>query len=483
MKLHNTALSLAVVAGIGFCAAAALSSEVPAHHGEGNVVDVLSETVPAVSTAAGTMLVPDFSRMVAQYGPAVVNITVSGNRPVGNPGIGQNDPFFQFFGPFGMRPMPQQPMRGEGSGFIVRADGIVLTNAHVVANADQVTVRLIDRREFKAKVLGSDALTDIAVLQIDAADLPVVQLGTARDARVGQWVVAIGSPFGFENSVTQGIVSATTRSLPNDSAVPFIQTDVAVNPGNSGGPLFDTGGKVIGVNSQIYSQSGGYQGISFAIPIDIAMSVAQQILDHGNAEHARLGVLVQTLSQSLAKAFSLNDTDGALISEVQPDSPAEAAGLRSGDVLRAMDGKAIIDSSSFAAVVAMSRPGQHVKLDVWRDHALQSLNATLGDAADNGGGEIASGQPAQEPRLGLAVRPLSPQERQASGLTTGLVVEQAAGAAADAGLRPGDVVLSANNKPVSTVTELRNQVSTSHGTIALLVRRGDNNIFIPVELG
>ncbi|MDH4175357.1 MAG: trypsin-like peptidase domain-containing protein, partial [Betaproteobacteria bacterium] len=303
----------------------------------------------ADTSVARAAALPDFAAIVQQYGPAVVNITTSGTRKAA---VQQVPLPFQF----GV-PQPEVPVQGQGSGFILSADGIVLTNAHVVHNADEVTVKLTDRREFSAKVLGSDAATDIAVLRIDARDLPVVKLGDPKRARVGDWVVAIGSPFGFENSVTAGIISAKSRSLPGDIYVPFIQTDVAVNPGNSGGPLFNLAGEVVGINSQIYSRSGGYQGLSFAIPIDMALRVKDQIVATGHATHARLGVNVQTMNQALAESFGLERPQGALVAAVAPDSPAQHAGLQPGDVVVKFNGRPVGDSGELAAMVGESTPG------------------------------------------------------------------------------------------------------------------------------
>src|SRR5690606_29981909 len=300
-------------------------------------------TAPAIAPAAPVAM-SDFSQIVQRYGPAVVNISVSGMKKVADaevPGLDPNDPFYEFFkrfqGPNGGGPR-EMAVRGEGSGFIVDPNGVILTNAHVVRDAKDVTVKLTDRREFRAKVLGSDPKTDVAVLKIDAKNLPVVPLGSARDLKVGEWVLAIGSPFGFENSVTAGVVSAKGRSLPDDGFVPFIQTDVAVNPGNSGGPLFNTRGEVVGINSQIFSRTGGYQGLSFAIPIDVAPRVRDQIAATGKVSHARLGVSIQEVNQTLADSFKLDKPEGALVANVEKGGPADKAGLQPGDVIRKVNG-------------------------------------------------------------------------------------------------------------------------------------------------
>ncbi len=438
-------------------------------------------TAAPATGAARSALLPDFASIVQQYGPAVVNIQTSGTRKA----AAQQAPLPEFFRglpfQFGV-PQPEVPVQGQGSGFILSADGIVLTNAHVVQNADEVTVKLTDRREFSAKVLGSDAATDIAVLRIDARDLPVVKLGDPKRARVGDWVVAIGSPFGFENSVTAGIVSAKSRSLPGDIYVPFIQTDVAVNPGNSGGPLFNLDGEVIGINSQIYSRSGGYQGLSFAIPIDMALRVKDQIVATGHATHARLGVSVQTMNQALADSFGLERPEGALVAAVAPDSPAQRAGLQPGDVVLKFNGRPVGDSGEFAALVGESTPGAKAQLEVLRQGKRRTLSATLGASDGPSTRQAAADEAAGQGRLGLAVRPLSPQEQEAANVSGGLLVQGVNGAAARAGVAPGDIVLQAGGKPVKSVEDLR-AATRSGKTIALLVQRGERRLFVPLQVG
>jgi len=433
------------------------------------------------SRAAGAL--PDFAAIVQQYGPAVVNITVSGTRKTGMSGPQdeeeqEGNPLSQFFH-FG-QPPAEVPMRGQGSGFIVGADGIVLTNAHVVRDASEVTVKLTDRREFRAKVLGADPATDIAVLRIDAKGLPVVTLGDSARARVGDWVLAIGSPFGFENSVSAGIVSAKGRALPGDNYVPFIQTDVAVNPGNSGGPLFNLSGEVIGINSQIYSRSGGYQGLSFAIPIDVALRVKDQIVATGRASHARLGVSVQELNQALAESFGLKRAEGALVAAVQPGSAAEHAGLQPGDVILKYDGKPIGAASELSALVGQAAPGVKASIGIWRKGEARELSATLAAAKD----DVVKSAAAQGPdkdRLGLAVRPLTPEERKEANVAGGLLVEDVNGAAARAGMQPGDIVLMADGKQVKSLDDLRAAAGSHGGNVALLVQRGDARVFVPLK--
>ncbi|WP_198971952.1 DegQ family serine endoprotease [Xylophilus sp. ASV27] len=459
---------------------------------------VQAQPAPAVMAAApgASIALPDFSTITRQYGPAVVNISVVGTTKVADSADDDgmpNDPFFEFFKRFeeqqqggrAQRPRAPRtvPMRGEGSGFIVSPDGIIITNAHVVKDAKEVTVKLTDRRELRAKVLGTDAKTDIAVLKVDARNLPVVRLGSSDALNVGEWVLAIGSPFGFENTVTAGVVSAKNRALPDDSAVPFIQTDVAVNPGNSGGPLFNARGEVVGINSQIYSRTGGYQGVSFAIPIDLASKVEQQIVAHGKVQHARLGVMVQEVNQSLADSFKLDAPEGALVANVEKGSPADRAGLETGDVIRKVDGKPVVSSADLPAQISLATPGQKVQLQVWRKGATRELTATLGDDADKGT-QLAAGDgaPAQG-RLGLALRPLNPQEREEAGVAGGLLVQDASGPAEMAGIQAGDVLLAINGTPVRSVEQVRAVVAKSDKSVALLVQRGDSKIFVPVHIG
>ena len=426
---------------------------------------------------AAVLALPDFPAIVEANKGAVVNITASSDaKAVAAPELPeefQNSPFGEFFRRF---QVPQQdvPRQGMGSGFIVDSDGIVLTNAHVVEGANEVRVRLTDRREFKGKVLGADKATDLAVVKIDAKGLPTVKLGDPRSIKVGEWVLAIGSPFGFENTVTAGIVSATSRSLPDGSYVPFIQTDAAVNPGNSGGPLFNLKGEVIGINSQIYSRSGGYQGLAFAIPIDVAAGVKAQLVQHGKVERGRAGVTIQEVSQSLAESFGLDRPRGALVAEVDKDGPAAKAGLKPGDVLLAVNGKPIERSAEVPPLVAALKPGSKVAFEVWRDRAKRTIEVTVGElkAEQVAAGPRSEGG-ADTGRLGLAVRPSA----------EGLVVENATGAAARAGIRPGDVVTAVNGKAVKSVDELRAAAARAKGSMALLVRRGDTSLFVPVEVG
>ncbi len=454
---------------------------------------------PAVAPAAPagsqvTMALPDFTQIVSRMGPAVVNIRVTGStktalsaRGPRGPQFDEDDPFFEFFrrfqGPQNPRGERSTPVIGAGSGFIVSPDGVILTNAHVVRDASEVMVKLQDRREYRAKVLGSDPKTDVAVLKIDAKNLPVVPIGKSNDLRVGEWVLAIGSPFGLDSTVTAGVVSAKGRSLPDDS-VPFIQTDVAVNPGNSGGPLFNTRGEVVGINSQIYSQTGGYQGLSFAIPIDVAYKIKEQLVATGTVKHARLGVTVQEVGQGFADAFKLESPEGALVSNVERGGAADKAGIKSGDVIRKLNGQPIVASGDLPAMLSVASPGDKVTLDVWRDGKIVQLAARLGDASEKAArAETAVADAGDGAKLGLSLRPLQPVERRQSGIASGLVIEETGGAAANAGVQPGDVLLSINGRPVNSVEQVREVVGKSSKSVALLIQRGSDKIFIPVRIG
>jgi serine protease Do len=447
--------------------------------------------VTEAASAQPVAALPDFSKLVEQYGPAVVNISVTQNiktsAAMPDLGLSPDDPMYEFFrrfqgqGPRVPQPQNRMPAHGIGSGFIASADGLVLTNAHVVQDAAEVTVKLTDRREYKAKVIGVDPQTDVAVLKIDGQNLPTVKLGKADDVRVGEWVVAIGSPFGFENSVTSGIVSAKSRALPDGSSVPFLQTDVAVNPGNSGGPLFNLRGEVIGINSQIYSRSGGYQGVSFAIPIDTAVNVKDQLVQHGKVTRGRLGVTIQEVNQALAGSFGLKKAGGALVASVENGSPAARAGLKPGDVVLKIDGIEIGSSLDLSSRVSTMKPGTAAQLEIWRDGKARDVTVSVGEATAS---KTAS---AEKPdlsgaRLGVAVRNLTPEEQKDASVQGGLVVEQVAGAAAKAGIRAGDIILAVNGKAVKNIDELKS-ATRDLKTMALLVKRNDARIFVPVDLG
>jgi serine protease Do len=460
-------------------------------------------TLAAASDAHGLVKpnrygLPDFADLVDTVSPAVVNISVVRRQQQSESGT-PNDPMYDLLRRFGV-PMPDMPQqgpqqrgpqisRGIGSGFIISDDGYVLTNAHVVSERGsdtEVTVRLLDRREFRAEVIGTDPRTDIAVLKIDADQLPTVNFGDPDQARVGEWVVAVGSPFGFDSTVTAGIISAKARRLPSETYVPFIQTDVAINPGNSGGPLFNLAGEVIGINAQIYSRSGGFMGISFAIPIDVALNVKDQLVEHGRVQRGRLGVLIQGVDKDLAENFGLDEAYGALVSRVEPGSAAEKAALRPGDIITAVNGRRVDESTELPRIIGEMRPGTQVTLDVWRDGAKVAIEAVL-DEMPSDTEPTARPTPQADPsdtieQLGLRVRPLERAEAEKLSLDGGLLVDQVRGAAEAAGLRHGDVILAVNNRPITSVAELRSAVKTAGKRFALLIQRGEGRIFVPMTI-
>ncbi len=443
---------------------------------------------PVLATApAASAVLPDFTGIVARDGPAVVNISVTHKAEAADAsapqfqGIDPNNPLFQFFHQFnGAVPDHSAPEHALGSGFIVSPDGIILTNAHVVAGASDVTVKLTDRREFRAKVIGIDKPSDIAVLKINASGLPTVKMGNSANEKVGEWVLAIGSPFGFDNSVTAGIISAKSRSLPDGTYIPFIQTDAAVNPGNSGGPLINLKGEVIGINSQIFTESGGYQGLSFAVPINLAVKVKDQLQKYGKVSRGRLGVAIQEVDQKLADSFGLKRPGGALVASVDQSGPAAKAGIKAGDVILSFDGHAISTAAELPELVADVRPGDMATLEISRNGAGKQIEVKVGEL---GSTQVASADPAspEHGRLGVAVRPLNPDEQQQVG-TKGLLIEQASGPAARAGIQAGDLLLAVNGTPVESVAQLRALVAKSGKTLALLIQRDDGKIFVPVEL-
>jgi serine protease Do len=481
MQLRNTTLVWSAAGLLAVGTAAGLSAPTVLHAGASASTSGAAP-VPMITA-------PNYRAIVARNQAAVVGITTAGPMNTSGPqsfGFGgpngdEGNPFGQFFR--GM-PMPRQHgmQHAQGSGFLISSDGLLLTNAHVVDGAKEVTVKLSDHREFKAKVLGADKSSDIAVLKIDGHDLPSVSLGDSDQLGVGDYVLAIGEPFGLEETATAGIVSAKGRSLPGDGYVPFIQTDAAVNPGNSGGPLFDANGTVVGINSQIYSSSGGYQGVSFAIPINLAVQVKDQIVKTGKVVHARLGVEVQPLNQSLAESFKLKSPNGALVAKVVPDSAAAQAGVKVGDVILKLNGTPVLDAAQLSQRVGVATPGDKASLEIWRDGKTLSLTATIGSAAKLASADEPGGDSAPA-KLGLALRPLNAEERQQAGVPGGLVVEDAQGRAAEAGIQPGDVVLSVDGTAVQSVEQLRKMVQQHDKQIALLIQRGDARLFVPVTLG
>ncbi len=453
-----------------------------------------------LSTAASaqTQVLPDFTSMVEKEGAAVVNIStvqapsMAGNRSFpGMPNIPEDDPFFEFF----RRYMPPQgaprdfESKSMGSGFIITSDGYILTNTHLVDSAEEITVKLTDKREFRAKLIGADRKTDIALLKIDATGLPKVTQGDPNKLKVGEWVVAIGSPFGFENSVTAGIVSAKGRSLAQENFVPFIQTDVAINPGNSGGPLFNMKGEVVGINSQIYSRTGGFMGLSFAIPIDVATDISNQLIAHGKVSRGRIGVLIQEVTKELAESFGLPKPNGALVASVQKDGPADKAGIEARDVILKFDGKPVNASGDLPRIVGSSKPGSKVQVQVWRNGSTKELTVAVDEVAPEervGGRGGKRGKAADTAnRIGLSLSELTAEQKQQLEIENGLLVEDMVpGIASRAGVRPGDVILSMNNQDVKTVEQLNqllNKIEKGRN-VALLVRRGDTATFITMKL-
>ncbi len=446
---------------------------------------------PPVGTMNGRVL-PDFATLVEQVGPAVVNISAKerAHKIDRNRDQGQNDQFEEFFKRFGI-PNPRGggggeiPQReGQGSGFIVSADGYILTNAHVVADADEVTVRMTDRREYAAKVVGLDKNTDVAVLKIEGKNLPVARFGDPSKLRPGEWVIAIGSPFSFENSVTAGIVSATGRTMPGEDFVPFIQTDVAVNPGNSGGPLFNLSGEVVGINSQIYSRSGGYMGLSFAIPIDLANNVRTQLVSYGTVTRSRIGVHIQEVTAQMADAFSLDRPRGALVGQVVAGGPADKGGIKAGDIIVSVDGKPVERSGQLPGIISSIKPGTDTRLEVWREKATKTLTVRV-EPRDEEPVKVAnrrdSAEPAKADRLGLSVRSLDADERRNAETQGYLLVEDVTGAAERAGVKPGDVILGVNGKPVKSLAELKSAIADGN-TVAILLDRDGQQVFLPIRV-
>lgn len=455
-----------------------------------------------LGTAQADSGLPNFTKLVDKYGPAIVNISttqkikhpkVGGHRAIpGMPNMPEGpfgDLFRHFFNEDGKkREFEDFKSESLGSGFIVSEDGYVLTNHHVIKDAHEVIVRLSDRRELVATVIGSDEKSDVALLKIEADDLPVVRMDRSSDVKVGEWVLAIGSPFGFEATVTAGIVSATGRSLPRENYVPFIQTDVAINPGNSGGPLFDVKGNVVGINSQIFSRTGGFMGLSFAIPIDVAMTVVDQLKDKGFVSRGWLGVLIQDVTRELAESMNMERPEGALISQVMPDSPAEKAGIMVGDVVVEFNGQSVYRSSNLPPIVGMTPVGSSSKVKVVRNGKLTVLKVTLGELPGEDAEKLAAAEIAVAAggRLGLQVSDLSDEQRNHSGVTENGVFVTAVekGAGRKAGIRRGDVILMINNtdiKDVADFSELEKALP-SDKSIRVLVQRGKSPLFLAMKL-
>ena len=456
----------------------------------------------ATASAQAVRELPDFTRLVDDQGNAVVNIstTQAVRRSSGAvpqvPGM-EDEEVLEFFRRFIPRqqpgPGPRQPeARSLGSGFIISADGYILTNAHVVEGADEINVRFTDKREFKAKVIGADRRTDIAVIKIEAAGLPAVRFGDPTKLKVGEWVVAIGSPFGFENTVTAGIVSAKGRSLPQENFVPFIQTDVAINPGNSGGPLFNMRGEVVGINSQIYSRTGGFMGLSFAIPIDVALDIQKQLREKGRVSRGRIGVVIQEVTRDLATSFGLDRPRGALVNSVEKGSPADKAGVEATDIILSFDGKPVESSSDLPRIVGSTRPGSQSALDVWRKGQTRKLHITVAElqedriAASTAPGRSKPQAEAPANRLGIVLGELSAEQKKGLNLSHGLVVTEVR-ADAKADVRKGDVLLTMVHKGQHTELKSVEQFNKllsgldKNAVITLQVRRGESTAFVTIS--
>ncbi|MFZ5522938.1 MAG: DegQ family serine endoprotease [Pseudomonadota bacterium] len=452
---------------------------------------LLAAAVVAGSSAHAREL-PDFTGLVEKQGSAVVNISTT--QIIRNtqtfPNIPENDPFYDFFKRFAPQMPREQESQSLGSGFFISADGYIMTNAHVVDHAEKITVRLTDKREFSAKVIGADKRTDVALLKIEASGLPIITKGDPNKLKVGEWVVAIGSPFGFDSSVTAGIVSAKGRTLPRDNFVPFIQTDVAINPGNSGGPLFNMNGEVVGINSQIYTRSGGSMGLSFAIPIDVAMQVADQLRTTGKVVRGRIGVTIQELTRELAESFGLSKPNGALVSSVEKNAPADKAGIEASDVILKFDGKPVDNSNDLPRIVAATKPGSKVAVELWRKGASRQVTVEVGQMPEEGGMTAPAtnqkGDGSEKiPRLGIAVSELSKEQQQELDVAGGLVVENVEGSAARAaGLQQGDVLLAIGNVQIRSLAQFNDflkQVAKGRN-VALLVRRGETVLYVAIRL-
>ncbi|MFH6598333.1 DegQ family serine endoprotease [Pseudomonas sp. BMW13] len=436
---------------------------------------------------------PDFTPLVEEASPAVVNISTRQKVPeravAGQSGLPDLEGLPPMFREFFERSIPQVPRnpggrqreaQSLGSGFIISPDGYIMTNNHVVADADEIIVRLSDRSELEAKLIGADPRSDVALLKVEGKNLPTVRLGKSEELKVGEWVLAIGSPFGFDHSVTAGIVSAKGRSLPSDSYVPFIQTDVAINPGNSGGPLFNLKGEVVGINSQIFTRSGGFMGLSFAIPMEVAMQVADQLKADGKVTRGWLGVVIQEVNKDLAESFGLDKPAGALVAQVLEDGPADKGGLQVGDVILNLNDKPIIMSADLPHLVGGLKPGEKAQLDVVRDGSRKKLNVTIGTLPEEGQ-ELAAGDPAQggersNNRLGVTVVELTAEQKKGLDLKGGVVVKEVLnGPAAMIGLRPGDVITHLNNQAIdstSTFTQVAQELPKNRSVSMRVLRQG-----------
>ncbi|MES2501243.1 MAG: DegQ family serine endoprotease [Pseudomonadota bacterium] len=447
---------------------------------------------------------PDFTELAEKHGAEVVNISVTqvvqggGNVPMPFPGMPDDENLQEFFKRFGIPGMPGNPGQGGqggqefkssslGSGFIISSDGYILTNAHVVSEADEVLVKLSDKREFKAKTIGFDKRTDVALIKIEATNLPKVTIGDPNALKVGQWVAAIGSPFGLENTMTAGIVSAKGRALPQENFVPFIQTDVAINPGNSGGPLFNLAGEVVGINSQIYSRSGGSVGLSFSIPIDVAIDISNQLKANGKITRGWLGVAIQELTKELADSFGMKNTNGALIAGVEKNGPADKGGLEPGDVITKFDNKPIVSSSDLPRAVGASKPGKMAAVEILRKGVVKNLSVGVGEMPTDPNESAAPSKApakAEANKIGLSLKELTPQQKKKLNGKNGLLVVDSIGAAAQAGIRRGDVILGLNNSESQSVEQFNKQINAvaAGKTVAVLVLRGENTLYVPIKV-
>ncbi len=461
------------------------------------IVLTLSMTVAFVSPAVAETSLPDFTVLAEQQGPAVVNISITQVMRSQStfPQSRELEEFFKRFGIPGMPGFPGGPnqdgreykSQSLGSGFIISHDGYILTNAHVVNAADEVLVKLSDKREFKAKIIGADKRTDVALIKIKATNLPKVTIGNPAKLKVGEWVAAIGSPFGLENTMTAGIVSAKARALPQENYVPFIQTDVAINPGNSGGPLFNLAGEVVGINSQIYSRSGGSVGLSFSIPIDVAINISNQLKNTGKITRGWLGVSIQEITKELAESFGMKQAKGALIAGVERNGPADKGGLEAGDVITKFDGKKVNTSSDLPRIVGSTEPGKMVNVEVVRKGYNKRLRIKVGEMASE---DVQVSQRSKTPaerevnRIGLTLKALTAQQKKKLNGKNGLLVTGSAGPAAEAGIRRGDVILGLNNSETQSVERFNKQIDAvpAGKTIAVLVQRGDSTLYVPIKV-
>jgi len=455
--------------------------------------------ITTINTSAFAKDLPDFTELAEKHGAEVVNISVTQNvhadpSAMPFPGMEGDEQMQEFFKRFGIPGMPgqgapQQDYKSQslGSGFIISSDGYILTNAHVVNEADEVIVKLYDKREFKAKIIGVDKRTDVALVKIEATGLPKVNVGDPAKLKVGEWVAAIGSPFGLENTMTAGIVSAKGRALPQENFVPFIQTDVAINPGNSGGPLFNLAGEVVGINSQIYSRSGGSMGLSFSIPIDVAIDISNQLKASGKITRGWLGIAIQEITKELAESFGMKNTNGALVASVEKNGPADKGGLEAGDVITKFDGKAITSSADLPRAVGATKPGKIAAVEVLRKGAVKTLSMGVGEMPTETAEAAQNSKPAPKTeanRIGLTLKELTPQQKKKLNGKNGLLVMESAGAAAQAGIRRGDVVLGLNNSESQSVDLFNKQINAVAvgKTIAVLVLRGENTLYVPIKV-